>query len=475
MSIDFKFFSGFSASDSIWKDWTYIYSENINSTNPEFIEVSPKTQTLLKTNEKIDFLVFNNSSEFKDFLFVSGFKIFDKNWNIFYDHTKNISDFAWYVPNSSNIAFRGFQIAILNPDMSYTLYWPSIVERDWQKNFNELWFFTLYAPDTIRNFVRYLFRTVYTHNVLDFWGEVYISNHLLLKYKYGWEWWNVLTSSALSNVVWFAKQSTGFKSFTRAWEFALFSLAWWNTQSFWSVSDNYSLDIKILAYKWYSWVDYLFCNEGLFFLNWIIASPILYKNKSNYLDFEKANFVDLKWKYLKVWKFIFSITKTSKGFDLNVLGASSVWSPINFSSIVSKPWLEVSSIIEYKNGVLISYKDTDWKYWVDYFSFENVSKCESGYLITKEYFWNSRIELKKARELKFFCDKLKSWEYLKVSVSINNWDFEEIKTLTENDNWKNGYFSVLSFNREFHKIVFKLELKGDFKLYDFIFLDDKVR
>ena len=83
------------------------------------------------------------------------------------------------------------------------------------------------------------------------------------------------------------------------------------------------------------------------------------------------------------------------------------------------------------------------------------------------------VSIKTAKKIKLYCDKLKSWEYLKISASINNQDFFEIKTLTENDRWKDWYFEIVNFNREFHKIVFKIEIKGNFKLYDFIFYDEK--
>ena len=57
MSISYKFYSWFSSSDSKGKEWTYIYSENINTFSSEYIEVSPKTKTLISTGEKIDYLV----------------------------------------------------------------------------------------------------------------------------------------------------------------------------------------------------------------------------------------------------------------------------------------------------------------------------------------------------------------------------------------------------------------------------------
>jgi len=44
-------------SDSIEKDGTYLYSENINTFNPEFIEVSPDTKNIIKTGEEIKFIL----------------------------------------------------------------------------------------------------------------------------------------------------------------------------------------------------------------------------------------------------------------------------------------------------------------------------------------------------------------------------------------------------------------------------------
>ena len=84
MSISYKFYSWFSSSDSKGKEWTYIYSENINSTNPEYIEISPKTETLVTSNEKIEYLVFNTSPFWmKDFAYVNKFKIFNQKKKLF--------------------------------------------------------------------------------------------------------------------------------------------------------------------------------------------------------------------------------------------------------------------------------------------------------------------------------------------------------------------------------------------------------
>ena len=85
MSISYKFYSWFSSSDSKGKEWTYIYSENINTFSSEYIEVSPKTKTLISTGEKIDYLVPSYEVN-NDFYFVRKNKIFNQNNNIVYEH-----------------------------------------------------------------------------------------------------------------------------------------------------------------------------------------------------------------------------------------------------------------------------------------------------------------------------------------------------------------------------------------------------
>ena len=478
MSINFKFYSWFSSSDSVGKDWTYLYSENINSTNPEYIEVSPKVKTLVTSNERIDYLVLNLDYSLEDFWYVSRYKVFNKNKQEIYNHiTKyNIVNLNWYDNQDYKDIMRYGLPIVIAPYASLTslvIYWPWIDKKPEWNSFTNLWFmFSSDNTDNVYSFVEESLYTYYFHDVIsEFWGSITLTNSKIIRYDFiDWKiektaWYSAVSINELSN--WY-------KIFWRDGKFRTLG----KISKTWAVvQDVYPLNLKLITTKWYSWVDYIFASEWLFFLNWIIASPIAYTNGSNYLDFNKFDFFyDLKWWYIRYDKFIYSITKTSKWFDLNILWSSAVWSPINFSSVVSKEnWEDITSMIKYKDWVLISYKDKNWTYWIDYFSFKNKEKNEKWYLITKEYVWDGQIYLKKAKSLKFFCDKLKANEYLKIFASVNNGDFEEIKTLTSKDRWKNGFFEVLSFNKEFHKIVFKLELKGDFKLYDFIFLDDKIK
>ena len=479
MSISYKFYSWFSSSDSKGKEWTYIYSENINSTNPEYIEISPKTETLVTSNEKIEYLVFNTSPFWmKDFAYVNKFKIFNQKKEVIYDHIAkyNVTNFNWYDKlNDLKYKWLSIAISVYGNIRELLLYWPWIKKKSPKNPENSLYdlgFFQSQESDWEPIwFVQNHLSSYYYHDVImASSSKVLLTNSKLIQYDLdgrqiiSTEWYSAVSVNNSSN--WY-------KVFSKDWKMRLISFLEGKNDK---VFDIYPLDLRIISVKWYSWIDYIFTSEWLFFLNWIIATPIVHTNNSNYLDFEKYNFLEnLKWGYIKHDKFIYSITKTKKWFDLNVLGSSAVGSPINFSSIISKDWEEVSSMIEYRDGVLISYKDKNGNYWIDYFSFKNQEKNEKWYLITKEYFWGSQIDLKKAKSIRFFCDKLKNWEYLKIFASINNWEFEEIKTLTSMDRWKNGFFEILSFNKEFHKIVFKLELKWSFKLYDFIFLDDKIR
>lgn len=479
MSTSFKFFSWFSSSDSVGKNGTYLYSENINSLNPEYIEVSPKAQTLLTSEEKIDYLVFQVYPEKwkKDFAYVDKYKIFNQDKQVIYDHIAeyNIVNFNWFNNPKTHFYYRWLAIVIApfwGNDYFY-ICWPGVAKEDTGNRFTELWFFTNHKSNWLPMwFIKQSVSSFNFHDVISVgYGTVLLTNSKLIQY---WDYWEQLFSSPWYSAVSVNSSSNWFKVFSRDWKLRFIPPLESDKPK---VSETYALDLKIISVKWYSWVDYIFATEWLFFLNGIVASPIAYTTSSNYLDFERFNFFyDLKWGYVRHDKFIYSITKTSKWFDLNVLGSSAVGSPINFSSIISKDnYEEISSMMEYRDWVLISYKDKNWTYWIDYFSLKNEEKNEKWYLITKEYVWDWQIFLKKAKVLKFFCDKLKENEYLKIYASINNGEFEEVKTLTKDDRWKNGYFEVLNFNKEFHKIVFKLELKWSFKLYDFIFLDDKIR
>ncbi|PZM81840.1 hypothetical protein DLH72_05070 [Candidatus Gracilibacteria bacterium] len=457
MPINYKFYSGFSSSDSVGKDGTYLYSENINSTNPEYIQVSPKTQTLITSNEKIDYLVPMDEKDKEDFFFVKNAKILNKNNSVVYEHGASLPS------NPKNKLHFVF-----NTTANDFIIWALGI------NESKTAFENVEAVSPVYNGVLYNQKTelVFTNNknILHFLydsGFIFLSQSGVKKIN-ATDFGSPTTVGGSSANI--SPHNNGYKFFTRNGRVVL-----WNGINSSGIQDTYSIDINLFTGANYSGVDYLFAKEGLFFLNGILASPIAYTNNSNYIDFEKFKFAkNPKFGFLKSGKFIYSVTKTSKGFDINILGSSAVGSPINFSSIISKDWEDISSMIEYKDGILISYKNKNLTYGIDYFSFSNTEKNEKGYLITKEYVGSSQIELKKAKSLKFFCDKLQTGEYLKIFASINNGEFEEIKTLTSEDRWKNGFFEILSFNKEFHKIVFKLELKGNFKLYDFIFLDDKI-
>lgn len=477
MPINFKFYSWFSASDSVWKDGTYIYSENINTLNPEFIQISPKKQTLISEKDRIDYLVLNpfpyRSKD--EFAYVERYKVWSSKWNLIYDHIADngVTNLSVYNKNEpiKDPVYSWLVIAISSHWWvnNLVLYWPWVST---DKQFISPWFF--YFISKSMPMYRFVEHHLHTSYVFDFIESAYerilIANSKLVEYDF-WNW-KVQNSGGFSAIS-ITPNSNWYKVYSSN---GLLNFVSNSGKNFWEIVEKYPLDINIFATKAYSGIEYIFAKQWLFFLNWIVSSPMWYKNKSNYLEFEKFNFKEnLKWWFKRNDKFVFSVTKTSSWFDLNVLWSIAVWSPINFSSIVSLPYEDITSMIEYKDGILVSYKDKNWKFWIDYFSFENELSDEPWYLITKEYVADWQIFLKKADKLKFFADKLKDWEYLKISASINNGEFEEIKTLTKDDRWKNGFYEILNFNREFHKIVFKLELKWTFKLYDFLFYDVKIK
>ncbi len=470
MSISYKFYSWFSSSDSKGKEWTYIYSENINTFSSEYIEVSPKTKTLISTGEKIDYLVPSYEVN-NDFYFVRKNKIFNQNNNIVYEHWNGLpnkdraENKIWFAINYTN--WPDFYALVQGikqdkTDFEWSTYYVQRINRNYIENINRAQL--NYYP---------AFNILPFHFLID-WGFLYIAWPWLIKVDI-----NNFTSPYifLLKAANFSINSDWLKIFTRD-GFLVFS-TWvtdagkWNETQEWQ-KEKYYIWNNVKTWKILSGIDYLFCDEWLFFLNWIILTPIYFKNKSNYLDFEKFNFFPWRYWVIKNDNLIFSLTKTSKWFDLNVLWSKVVWSPINFSSILSKDWDEVLSMTSYKDGVLILYRK--WRtYGVDFFSLNSTEKEEKWYLITKEYYNESLSNRKKAKKLRIYCDKFSDWEYLKISASINNQPFFDIKTITRSDDWKDWFFEIFSFNKEFHKIVFKLELKWNYKLYDFIFYDEIIK
>lgn len=473
MSINFKFSGWFSPSDSIWKEWTYLYSQNINTLNPEYIQVSPKLKNIYTTTEKIDYLVPKDMVHSDFFHYVRGKYIYDwlKN-QVLYEHwlwfdekpsdDKNLITFAYSTSENSFILSAYWTSERKMPDESIkkSLNWwfkflEIIVDSNREDPRKNIWqesqvsgFQKTKSEDFPINFLEGSWFLI----VSVIWNQATRINKRNLQQRIQWAPGTYL------------EHSSWFKCFRSNGKFA-------TTNVTLDTSESYELWINPKTACNLSGVDYIFALEWLFFLNWIVASPIWFVNTSNYLNFKKFDFLWSMFGFFRVWKFIFSTTKTDIWFDLNVLWVNSVWASLNFSSIVSVECEELISIIQHKNWMLILYKTKTWEYKIDFFSMENEELNDTGYIITKEYTDSGLIKVKQARELKIFCDKLKDNEYIKIYASINNGEFEEVKTLTKDDRWKAGAFNILNFNREFHKIVFKLEIKWDFKLYDFIFIN----
>lgn len=455
MSINYKFFGGFSSSDSLWKDGSYIYSENINTFNHEYIQISPEFENIV-LKEKIDYLIPNLYDE-DDFCYVVWDSIFKSSWELVYKNS-----YAW-VSENINFAFRTSR----NDFIIHSKF----VNNEKTAFESSEGYFPIYNWEVYNSKI-----TWYINKYSKYFSYIWANNRLYLANLWSYKIISFDNSETLESPsfswIHIKNHSNWFQIFSRSWKMTFWT--WVNKVGF---SDTYELNLDLLYVSSFSWVNYLFSEEGLFFQNGIIASPIAYKTKSNYLDFEKFDFQkDIRYGNIVNKKYSYTICNTKKWVDLCVLWAENVWSPINFSSVYSKTREKVISMIKYKKWVLVHYKEKNAeKFGIDYFSFENNLSTEKWFIITKEYKSDSLINLKKVSRLQFFCDKLKSWEYLKIYFSINNWDFEEIRILTENDNWKNGFYEILNFNKEFHKIVFKLEIKWAFKLYDFLLYDNKIK
>lgn len=458
MSIKYKFYSWFSASDAVWKDWTYIYSENINTFNPEFIQLSPKCKNLFKTNEKIECLIPAMWGNTDFFHYIIWNKIFNQNHELQYEHATKTAPLP---PNSSFSKDIEFAFSLW-PGNSFVIYW-SIPDIKDETKFSWRGIMSVYTWDIYQRKDLNLPKEWVISYVLDWW-YLFLTRNYAFRYQ--------INEGSLNDKppalywVFISDQFDWFKIYTKDWKLKLLD---WNMVT----KQAFYLNISIYTACLFLWVDYIFSEEWLFFLNWIIASVIIYKNKSNYLNFQKLDFhQNPKFGVVRSWKFIYSVCKTDKWLDICALWTEVVWSPINFSSVVSKPWQEVTSMIPYNSGVLISYRHNDWHYGIDYFTFKNEEKEEVWYIITKEYVNDNISKLKFAKKIELYCDQLQDWEYIKLYTSINNSPFEHFSTITKNSRWKNWLFTVYELNREFHKIVFKIEIKWNFKLYDFIFYDE---
>ena len=479
MTIRYKFYGWFTDNDSRWKDATYIYSQNINTTNSEYIQVSPKARTMTELwVDEIDFLVPSFLNNMKKFFYVKDWKIYDDEKNLCYDHNE------WQTKKATSL--KGV-VFLKRPDV--LIYWN--IPIDWNRNntwimrlsynFQNNTFslsrnYSVYSPSF--EFIAYgdwrWFLYNWNYNIID---STYINQYNKNLFSTSWisVWlWEVIY---WQNIYW-----TWVKAYTSQWTLQLWD---WVTDNWW-IQDRYNLDLSIVNTQTIWWIDYIFSWRWLFYMNWTIAQAFLYRKASQYLNFAKFSFPYTKTWYAKARNFVFIPTKTDTWYDLNVLWQWSQWLPVQFSSIYSIPnckkiiqMQSINKIDEFNynwwdpSWVIVFYEKNSWWYAIDYYSLEDYEQLnDSWYIITKEYEWESLIFTKYARELKLYCDELKDNESLKIEASINWQDFFEVKTLTKNDSWKNGYYSILDFKREFHKIVFKLTLNWHFKLYDFVFYDN---
>ena len=478
MTIRYKFYGGMSDNDSRWKDATYIYSQNINTTNSEYIQVSPKARTMteLWANE-IEYLVPTFANNLNTFWYVNDWKIYDKDKRVVYDHN------YWQtkIDNSLKWVFYCWELYMMcygaNP-------------LDWRRDRSDPYTMSMYYNWS--NWTMSLWRQ-YSRNMWRLEVNWYGSFELIFNWKYNIMTWSIIrsynedlfTSSWISVQLWDWVRWVNIywnwlKCYTTSWVLMLWD---WVTGDWW-IQDRYNLDLAVNNVKNINGIDYVFWERWLFYMNWTLAQPFRYKQNSHYLDFKKFVFPKVKIWYAKAWNFLYAPTKTNTWYDLNVLWQGSVWLPIQFSSVYSIPNCKriiqmqaINRTWDFESGdptwVIIFYEKNSWWYNIDYYSLEDYEQLnDTWYIITKEYEWESLIFTKYAKELKLYCDELKDNESLKIEASINWQDFFEVKTLTKNDSWKNGYYSILEFKREFHKIVFKLTLNWHFKLYDFVFYDN---
>lgn len=480
MTIRYKFYGWFTDNDNKGKEATYIYSQNINTTNSEYIQVSPKAKNLLNfwANE-IDYVVpLATSSWCKDFFYVKDNKVYDKNKRLLLTYWSQY----WQDPNAFdcviqswvvNLTFWGKWLQNAEKWQDGKKYWIKGV-YDEQANVINMWTDLLWKDYFQVEFKKFLdFQSKKTH-----W-QTYISyNDTVLNM-----WTDFRLATAIESleldwiIIWIFWYGSGVRVYTDSWNLTIWD---WVTENG-GLQDSYELWIKINWVNNFNWVDYIFSRDWLYFLNWTIPQIIWYKNWSKYLDFQKFDFEYINTWFPKIKKFIFCATKNNWWNDLSVVWQRQWGFPINFSNIYynenREKIIQIQPLSETNRGdnlwCIIFYKKKNGWYGIDYYSLENFEQFnDSWYIITKEYEWESLIFTKYARELKLYCDELKDNESLKIEASINWQDFFEIKTLTKNNSWKNGYYSILDFKREFHKIVFKLTLTWWFKLYDFVFYDN---
>ena len=480
-----KFYSWLSRSDSQWKRGSFIYWERIDNINLDSaITLSKKPTRIYNWTERITQILecFKETNVRPILLFGYDWHVWDSSDTtspIYYlqdwvDRVEWGWNTYWNIQYYKFVAYDWEDVNYIAPALKENDDWSEILDEEndvLYKNNTDM----TRVNDTIWDWATNIWGKTRTYNgILSLWDSHYI-----------WWWTTIHVVDWVTWTMTFAyfptKKVVGITYI--GGQFRVYQTDWvmylWDGK----VSDYrlqvYNLGVDVQKVWQMLNMDYFISWNGLYYVESITWKPIYRKVQSSYIDDLKFNFfMPVSWKITTSNGLICLVEEKIDWWKkICVFGQKIAGNPMSYTVIDTPSNYEDIYYIEGTyEGFYISYKDIDWSYGVDFYdmSIDNDwGVYDDWYVVTLEYKKNYLSEKKKWNKIYIYCENIDETSNIKIEYSINKWDFEELETLNNTTNIKNGLYIITNMNKEFHRIVFKLTLiNWDSKtpiLNDFLF------
>ena len=478
-----------SRDDVAGKEWSFIYSENIdNISSTQYIQVSRTPETIWTWDEKITHVLECYTSRWDGPILLFGQKgtVWDSS-----------------IPDP----LYKFQIEAVNLEV-YIASWRPIYKYVSYASWEVFYIAPLPIKNTEDTYTL-SFSDVLFKNYTDMsrrWGDEFLGDGTMYFGDWSHVWDRILTWNHWSLRVWIflyvyirrdiykINLNTGYtENFNIAsWDIAWMTYQWWTFKIYehsgllylWdgkseNPSQFFDIETSLEKVGTMKSVDYVTSKEGVFFLDTIICNDIYLAHDSEYVNHRKFktempnkdNLVSSNWLLLLLEKI-----ENDWGHRVIVFGNKISWSPKSYTNWhIASNYKEVFQVAKWMNGVYISYEDFNWDFWVDFYNLFEISKQnkqESWSVILREFKSIPKQRNRKPSKLSVFVWWLLTEnDKIKFFSSINKWEFKEFFELNSEtvlDRWRTWWwaFDITKFNKEFHTLTFKIELNGDAILYD---------
>ncbi len=491
--------AGHSRDDSQWKEWSYIYGENIdNISNSSFIQVSRKPNRIYNGNEKITHILsiyywYNNAT----LLFWRKWNIWNKavQANPIYKFQKDATNYEYFLNYSENnqifsyVWFTGTWVCMVSPmvEADTGIWWNAYrFNMEFKKPyFNSINFNEFPSPSNPGDWTKSTgtwFQIQMFSDDLQIWNGTIVLWQILYIFKHRFIYKINLTTGSMEE---FTITSAPISWMTYIW-------GWFRIYQFdgkmylWDGSSTetnqvYELDDSVDKVGSMNSMDYYINQKWINYNESVSWKNIYRKVKSKYINHKKFNI-----QFPKSGNIV-SSNGCIYGYELRTHGKYNIvifwnliaWSPMSYTVWhVAENYDEIYYIEAGIDGFYISYKDKNGSYWVDFYNLSDIesqTKQNTWFVILREYYQKPISDKNKSSLLTFYLkDLLTINDSVKIEYAIDWWNFQELQTLNHETkfekwiawSWK---FIFTKMNKEFRVVVFKITLNGNAKLYDIIF------